>query len=123
MIFGIFTSHGSFASSAVQAAEEIIGKQDNYLCISNANLSIDEIKNKIEQAVINYRADAYFIFIDFYGSSFSLPAMKLARDYDSLTLMFGFNLPVIIDFFSHRKSKSPDELLIKLKHIGKEAVR
>lgn len=123
MIYGIFTGHGNFAIESVNAAMEIIGKRDHFSCISNRGLDIDRIREILEKAIDANKARHYIIFIDFYGSSFSLPALEIERSRSNVSLIFGYNMPVIIDFFAHRVKKGPSALKEKLINIGREAIK
>ncbi|MFO8062869.1 MAG: hypothetical protein R6U31_08110 [bacterium] len=122
-IFGIFTGHHDYSASAVNAALSIIGDQDDYRCLSNRGRDINTMYSDIEGIVNAHDSEHFFLFIDFYGSSFSIPANRIKDNFSKkVTLLFGYNLPVIMDFFLHRSKKSPDELYDKLVSIGKEAI-
>lgn len=122
-IFGIFTGHHDYSASAVSAALSIIGSQNNYRCLSNRGRDINSMYSDIEEIIKSNDSDHFFVFIDFYGSSFSIPANRIKDNFNkNTTLLFGYNLPVIVDFFLHRSSKTPKELYDKLVSIGKEAI-
>jgi len=125
MIYGIFTGHSNFASNAVESAEKIIGTQDNYSIISNKDLSSEEIFGMLEDIIKKNSEDAhFFIFIDFYGSSISLPSVRIKQMHDSkVNLLFGYNMPMILDFFIHRTKKNPFELFGKLIEVGRMGIR
>ncbi|MDD3803216.1 MAG: hypothetical protein PHW02_02365 [bacterium] len=125
MIHGIFTGHSNFAVNAVESAEKIIGAQKNYSTISNEDMSSDEIFKMLEEIVSkNADADHFFLFIDFYGSSISLPAVRIKQMNDArFTLVFGYNMPMILDFFIHRSKKSSGELHSKLLEVGRMGIR
>ncbi|HAV93092.1 TPA: hypothetical protein DCW38_07940 [candidate division WOR-3 bacterium] len=125
MIYGIFAGHSNFASNAVESAEKIIGTQDNYSIISNKDLSSEEIFGLLEEIINKNAKDThFFIFIDFYGSSISLPSVRIKQMHDSrVNLLFGYNMPMILDFFIHRTNKSPFELSGKLIEVGRMGIR
>lgn len=123
MILGLFAGHADFAQSAVHSAEQIIGVQSDYVCISNKGRSAEDIETEMNDILEKHEFDHCFIFVDFYGSSATVPAIKAGRSFSNVTVMFGYNLPFVIDFFLHRKKKSPDELRIKLLEIGRDAVK
>lgn len=122
-IFGIFTGHHDYSASAVSAAISIIGSQNDYRCLSNRGKDINSMYSDIEEILNSNNSDHFFLFIDFYGSSFSIPANRIKDNFSNkVTLLFGYNLPVIVDFFLHRPKKTPGELYEKLVSIGKEAI-
>jgi len=125
MIYGIFTGHSNFALNAVESAEKIIGVQNNYSTISNKDMSSDEIFKMIQDILEkNSQNSDVFIFIDFYGSSISLPSVRIKQMNDSrVTLVFGYNMPMILDFFIHRTKKNPLELQSKLIEVGRMGIR
>lgn len=123
MIYGIFTGHGNFASESVSSAMDIIGNREDYSCLSNRGLDVDSIREIIEQTINDHPAEHYFIFVDFYGSSFSLPTLEIERSRHDVSVIFGYNLPVIIDFFAHRIKKGPAALREKLINIGRDAIK
>ncbi|MGE3062633.1 MAG: hypothetical protein AB7T10_03270 [bacterium] len=125
MIYGIFTGHSNFALNAVESAEKIIGSQDNYSIISNKDLSSDEIFRMLSDIIAkNSDFDYFFIFIDFYGSSISLPSVRIKQMNDQkVGLVFGYNMPMILDFFIHRSKKNFRELHGKLLEVGRMGIR
>jgi len=125
MIYGIFTGHSNFALNAVESAEKIIGPQDKYSIISNKDMSSEEIYGMIDETMKKHGDAAhFFIFIDFYGSSISLPSVRAKQSADSkVTLVFGYNMPMILDFFIHRAKKTPSELHSKLLEVGRMGIR
>ena len=122
-ILGIFTGHMEFAHGIIKATEVIIGKQKNYAIISNHNKDYNDIYRDLEKIIIDYSFDHCFIFIDFYGSSFSTPALLIKNKHKNISIIFGYNLPIVIDFFIHRIKKEPFELYEKLIEIGKNAIK
>ncbi|PIP13966.1 MAG: hypothetical protein COX48_02750 [bacterium (Candidatus Stahlbacteria) CG23_combo_of_CG06-09_8_20_14_all_34_7] len=125
MIYGIFTGHSNFALNAVESVEKIIGVQDNYSIVSNKELSSEDIFKTFQDILTeNVKELHVFIFIDFYGSSISLPSMRIKQMYDSkVTLVFGYNMPMLLDFFIHRDKKNPLELQSKLIEVGRMGIR
>ncbi|MEO0280988.1 MAG: hypothetical protein ABIN05_01390 [candidate division WOR-3 bacterium] len=126
MIYGIFTGHNNFAYETVKSCESIIGEQENYSTISNRELSNDEIYEEFQKILKDHsEAKEFFIFIDFYGSSISLPAIKIKQNEEkiSIKLIFGYNLPMVIDFFLHRNKLNGEQLYEKIIDVGKRGIR
>lgn len=125
MIYGIFTGHSSFSRNAVESAEQIIGAQKNYSTLSNKDLSSDELFDSLKSIVKdNPECTHFFVFVDFYGSSISLPSVRLKTSFDGkISIIFGYNMPMILDFFLHRENKSVIELHSKLLEVGKMGIR
>ena len=123
MIYGIFIGHGNFPYSAVNAVFRIIGEQDNNYCLGDFQKDNTALYKEINKIITDNSADHYFIFVDFFGSSYSMPALKISNSKENVTHFFGYNIPIIIDFFMHRNKKSPNELFNKLIEIGKNSIR
>lgn len=126
MIYGIFTGHNNFAFETIKSCESIIGNQEQYSVISNRELSNDEIYEQFEK-ILKHHAEIkeFFIFIDFYGSSISLPAVKIKQKVkgDTIKLIFGYNLPMVIDFFLYRNKLTGEQLYEKIIDVGKRGIR
>jgi len=124
MIYSVFLGHDDFASSSIKAAELVIGKQTDYSILSNSLKSLDDIEKELVSLVDKHIEGQLFLFVDFYGSSFSTPVLRIRNNFpDRIFVIFGYNLPVVIDFFVHKKTKEGRTLVEKLLSIGKGAVR
>lgn len=126
MIHGIFTGHANLPFEMVNTCETIIGKQENYTIITNRDLSNDDIYKLLEKSLKENAKNnkEFFIFIDFYGSSVSLPVIKLIQNSSYIIfILFGYNLPMIIDFFIHRNKLTGEKLYMKLIEVGKRGIR
>lgn len=125
MIYGIFAGHGDFAYETIKSCESIIGNQENYSVISNRDLSNEEIYKNFENIIKKHSEHKeFFIFIDFYGSSISLPAIRIKQNSEnSITLIFGYNLPMVIDFFLHRNKLKGEQLFEKIIDVGRKGIR
>ncbi len=124
-IYGIFTGHNDFPSGVINAVQSILGEQEDYTIVSNLGKDNELISKNLEKIIID-KQDSFehiFIFIDFYGSSFSIPVLTLSKKYDNITLIFGYNLPIALDFFIHREKKDQKQLYEKLIQIGKSAIK
>lgn len=124
MIYGVFLGHNDYAASSVKAAELVIGAQSGYTSMSNEMKSLADIEKDLEKIIENFKENEIFIFVDFYGSSFSTPVLRMKnRSPEKIFIIFGYNLPIVIDFFIHREKKKGKELSEKLLSIGRGAVR
>ncbi len=123
MIYGIFIGHGDFPYATVNAVFRIIGEQNNYFCLGDFQEDNTALYKRINKIISDNFAEHYFIFVDFFGSSYSIPALQISNSNENVTHFFGYNIPIIIDFFMHRNKKSPNELFNKLIEIGKNSIR
>ncbi|HAF08148.1 MAG: hypothetical protein QME48_03765 [bacterium] len=125
MIYGIFAGHDDFPNAIVKSCESIIGNQGNYSVISNRDLSNEDIYKNFENIIKSHQDHKeFFLFVDFYGSSISLPAFRIKQNSNkTIKLIFGYNLPMVIDFFLHRNKMESEQLFEKIIEIGRKGIR
>jgi PTS system N-acetylgalactosamine-specific IIA component len=92
----IVAGHGSFAEGIRSAVEQISGRGDCFVAVSNAGLGPGEIEVALREAVA--RTGAKLIFTDLPAGSCTLAARRIQRDDPTITVVTGAALPTILSF-------------------------
>ena len=100
----IVVGHASFAAGMVSAVDQITGRGELLLPLSNTGLSAEEIERQLREAMAS---GIDILFTDLMGGSATLAARRIARDMPT-TIVTGTSLPVLIDFVMGAERPSPD---------------
>lgn len=92
----IVAAHGSLAQGIVSAVEQITGRGNVFLPISNSGLCLDDIQGALVQALDD--TGAKVIFTDLPAGSCTMAVRRLLRERTHITLVTGINLSVLLDF-------------------------
>ncbi len=92
----IVAGHGTFAAGIVSAVEQITGRGDTFVSVSNSDLGLDDIKQSIQHALD--ASGARVIFTDLPAGSCTMAARRLMREQPELLLVTGVNLSLLLDF-------------------------
>ena len=95
--------HGDFASGIASAVAQITGRSDCLIPMSNRGMSGEAIEAAL--ASLAETTGARVIFTDLPGGSATIAARRVIRTRDSLTLVAGVSLAVLLDFVM---SQDPD---------------
>ncbi len=111
MINLILISHGSYAAGLREAAEMILGEQENLEVFGVfPGDTVDIFSEKLEKAIENFNDPAHtLILADLPGGTPSNTAMMMVLKHKVHALV-GTNLPMLIDILSMRSDMEMDEL-------------
>lgn len=99
----VIAGHGDFASGLVSAVQQISGKGDTFIAVSNAGLSGTDIESTIARALDS--SGASVLFTDLPAGSCTMSARRLQRSRPGLVVVTGVNLATALEF----AFRSPDE--------------
>lgn len=99
----VIAGHGDFASGLVSAVQQIAGKGDTFVAVSNAGLSGSDIESAIMRALD--ASGARVLFTDLPAGSCTMSARRLQRAREGLVVVTGVNLATALEF----AFRSPDE--------------
>lgn len=116
---GIVVTHGALCTGLVDAVAKIAGIEDALVPISNEGLAPDALAKEVEEAIGMHRG---IIFTDMPSGSCAMSGMMCAKGRDKRALIFGVNLPILLDFVFHREIPLA-ELTERLVQRGRESVR
>ena len=111
----VILTHGMFGEELLHAAEMIIGRQDKVEVISiQGGVSMNDASLKLEEILKQYNKESCLVFTDMFGGSPSNISMAYL-DKDSVELVSGVNLPMLLKAFTMRMDDKNT-----LEHISKE---
>ena len=119
-VLGILLSHGRLAEGMVDAVQRIAGLEEGVLvAMSNDGKSPQGLADQVDALV---GSASVVIFTDLGTGSCALTAQLTCRNQGRRTVVFGMNLPMLLDFVFHRDLPLA-QLVPRLLEKGKEGVR
>lgn len=117
---GILLTHGSMCHGMVDAVRRITGVGEEALvAVSNEGRSPEAL---LEAVLAVTGPGPTVIFADMPSGSCALTARFICRDPGNRTVVFGTNLPMLLDFVFHRDLPL-GELVERLTERGRSAIR
>ncbi|MDF1503342.1 hypothetical protein [Roseisolibacter sp. H3M3-2] len=92
----VVAGHGDFAAGIVSAIDQITGRGELLLPMSNRGLGAADIEAMLRDALA--AAPVRVIFTDLPAGSCTIAARRVLRERPDLRLVMGANLPAVIDF-------------------------
>lgn len=116
---GVLVTHGAMSFGMVDAVRKIAGIPDGVVvAVSNEGKGVDELVDAVVEVAGN---DPVIIFTDLQTGSCALAARFACRQPENRRILFGVNLPMLLDFVFHR-TLPLDELTQRLIAKGREAI-
>ena len=97
----IIAAHGDLAAGFVTAVEQITGRGDLFLAMTNAGLGAAEIERALLE-LIDTRS-IKVIFTDLPAGSCTIAARRVIAARPGVVLVTGASLPLLLDFMSHEE--------------------
>ena len=97
----IVAAHGDLAFGFVSAVEQITGRGELFLPMSNAGLGASDIEKAILQLVDSRKI--HVIFTDLPAGSCTIAARRVLAARPDVVLVTGASLPLLLDFMSHEE--------------------
>ncbi|WP_439642677.1 PTS sugar transporter subunit IIA [Gemmatimonas sp.] len=92
----IVAGHGTFASGIVSAVEQITGRGQQFIAVSNTGLCLDDIQGALASALDV--SHARVIFTDLPAGSCTMAVRRMIRERPGVLLVTGINLSLLLDF-------------------------
>lgn len=92
----IVAGHGTFADGMLSALEQITGRGDVFVGVTNRDLSAKDVEVLLRQRITE--TNATVIFTDLPAGSCTMAARRIQRDQPELTVVTGVNLSTLLDF-------------------------
>ena len=97
----IVAAHGDLAFGFVSAVEQITGRGELFLPMSNAGMGAADIERAI-LALVDTR-QIRVIFTDLPAGSCTIAARRVVAARPQVVLVTGASLPLLLDFMSHEE--------------------
>ena len=92
----IVAGHGTFAEGMLSALEQITGRGDVFIAVTNRDLSAKDVETLLRQRIEETHATV--IFTDLPAGSCTMAARRIQRDQPALKVVTGVNLSTLLDF-------------------------
>jgi PTS system N-acetylgalactosamine-specific IIA component len=93
---GLIAGHAAFAAGMLSAIEQITGRGDVFVGLTNRDLSAAGVVAAMRDALTT--SGASVVFTDLPAGSCTMAARRLQRERPELTLVVGTNLATLLDF-------------------------
>jgi N-acetylgalactosamine PTS system EIIA component len=97
----IIAAHGDLAAGFVTAVEQITGRGDLFLAMTNTGMGAAEIERAMLELVDG--RNIRVIFTDLPAGSCTIAARRVLVARPGLVLVTGASLPLLLDFMSHEE--------------------
>ena len=117
---GVLLSHGKLAEGMVDAVRKITGLDKGVLvAMSNEGQSPQGLADQVDALV---GSETVVVFTDLGTGSCALTAQLMCRNNGQRAVVFGMNLPMLLEFVFNRELPL-SELVPRLLQKGKEGVK
>jgi PTS system mannose-specific IIA component len=124
MIGLVVATHGNLGAELLLSAQMIIGPVRNARAVGiNQDNSMEDIRDAIAAAVAEVGRDdnGVIIVTDMFGGTPANVSMTFLEP-QSVEVLTGVNLPVLLKFFNSQENLSLDELAGILKSYGQQSI-
>lgn len=113
--------HGTFPQGLLSAAEQITGKQEGVVTVSNQGLGTAELTKKLEE-VLTEADNAVYVFIDLAGGSCFTACRALMRKHPEWVFITGVGLPMLVTCLNYRARLAGEALIAKTLEAGRRGM-
>jgi mannose/fructose-specific phosphotransferase system component IIA len=113
--------HGAFPQGLLSAVEQIAGKQEGVVTVSNQGLGTTELAKKLEEVLIE-ADNAVYVFIDLAGSSCFNACRALMRKHPEWVFIAGVGLPMLVTYLNYRTRLAGKALIAKTLEAGRRGM-
>ncbi len=120
LVRGVLLSHGKLAEGMVDAVRRITGLDEGVLtAMSNDGQNPQGLADRVEALV---GSEPVVVFADIGSGSCALTDQLTCKDNGRRAVVFGMNLPMLLEFVFHRELPL-SQLVPRLLQKGKEGVK
>ena len=116
---GVVVCHGALAGALVHATEQISGVSSALIPVSNTGCDRETLEDRVLAAVDGQPA---VVFVDLASGSCLFAVLKRLRSEQSVKVVTGVNLAMLVDFVFHR-SLTPAEAADRAAVAGEKSIR
>jgi PTS system mannose-specific IIA component len=121
----IVVTHGEMAAGLIQAAEMIVGKQEQLSPVHLLEMdAVEGLMERVEESIgQDDTGDGILLLVDLPGASPFNACARLAMQREGLKLISGVNLPMLAELLVQRPSHTLSELVEIAKQAGKFGIK
>lgn len=98
----IVAGHGTFAEGMLSAIEQITGRSDFFIGITNRDLSAQGVEELMRDRLSS--SGAMVIFTDLPAGSCTMAARRIQRGLPDVAVVTGVNLATLLDYAFHTEA-------------------
>ncbi|WP_338666927.1 PTS sugar transporter subunit IIA [Pseudodesulfovibrio methanolicus] len=119
----VLVTHGTFGESLLQAAEMVMGPQENCLAVGiDVQKGVDEALEGVRKAIQSLeQGKGVLALTDLFGGSPTTMSLSLMKS-ENLEVITGVNLPMVVAALQARSMKLP-ELAEKVMEAGQQGIK
>ena len=95
----IVAGHGTFAEGMLSAVEQITGRADLFVGVTNRDLSAQGVEAHMRERLV--ASGASVIFTDLPAGSCTMAARRIQREQPDIAVVTGVNLATLLDYAFH----------------------
>ncbi len=119
LLRGVVVCHGALAAALTDAVAQISGLDEALLPVSNSGCDREALEDRVMRAVDDRPA---VVFVDMASGSCLFAVLKRLRGLESVKVVTGVNLAMLVDFVFHREL-TPGEAATRAAATGGNAIR
>ncbi len=118
----IIITHGGFAAGLLDAAQLIVGQQEDVLTFAlSEGDSIDQLEMDVESGIMKLsESGSVLVLVDLFGASPFNVGLRLAQHYPEIKIVTGVSLPMLIEAVMNREFMELGELADHVAQTGRE---
>jgi PTS system N-acetylgalactosamine-specific IIA component len=105
-IRAVVAGHGTFAEGMLSAIDQITGRSELFIGVTNRDLSAQDVEALIRSKLLE--SGASVIFTDLPAGSCTMAARRIQREQPEVAVVTGVNLATLLDFAFHVESGDAD---------------
>lgn len=122
MIRGIVFTHANLGEAFCESVGSFLGPQDELICLSNRDLSGEQMMEALDSAV-GPEGDGAVVFTALFGGSCWQTAERLQRERSEVRHITGVNLPMLLAFLNKREETALDDLVEMVTGYGHRGIK
>lgn len=122
-LVGVIVTHAGLGQALLEAAAAVAGEAHGLATLSNEDLSLEALGQRLRDLVQRFGAAGCIVFVDSRGSSCAVCSVDVLRDLRDVRIISGVNLPMLVDFLLRRKDQDLDAMVERLLQRGRSSVQ
>jgi mannose/fructose-specific phosphotransferase system component IIA len=98
-LLGVIVTHATIGASLIDAVASITGSREGLVAVSNQGCGLETLRARIGECG---DLSHCVVFVDLPGGSCYTAAATLRREFPGVAVVAGVNLPMLLDFVTHR---------------------